>query len=107
MRVRERLKAAAVSLQQELEAYRLVLRDGRTPGLAKFLLGAAVFYTLMPFDVVPDFIPVVGQLDDVVIVPLLVVTALSLIPRGVVDECRWRVRETRATSSAGSGDREA
>ena len=52
------------------------------------LLGAAVGYTLLPFDLIPDFIPVLGHLDDLVVVPLLVVAAMKLVPVDVVLECR-------------------
>ena len=58
-------------------------------------MGAAVGYTVMPFDLVPDFLPVVGHLDDLVVVPLLVVAAVKLVPPWVIDECRSVVGEAR------------
>lgn len=90
MPLRERLQAVARQFKRELAVYRLVLADERTPRVAKILLGAAVGYLLLPFDLIPDFIPVIGQLDDLLIVPGLVVLALRLIPADVVEDCRKR-----------------
>ena len=56
--------------------------------MAKVLIGAAIAYALSPIDLIPDFIPVLGHLDDLIIVPLLVYMALKLIPKDVVEECR-------------------
>ena len=86
------LKKVAGQLKQEFEVYRLVLRHPKTPVLAKIFLGLAIAYVLMPFDLIPDFIPVIGQLDDLVIVPLLVYVALKMIPNAVVSECREQIR---------------
>jgi uncharacterized membrane protein YkvA (DUF1232 family) len=86
------LKKVAAQLKQEFEVYRLVLKHPKTPFIAKILLGLAIGYVLMPFDLIPDFIPVIGQLDDVVIVPLLVYMALKMIPDGVVNECRKQIK---------------
>lgn len=86
------LKRIAGQLKQEFEVYRLALRHPQTPVLAKIFLGLAIGYVLMPFDLIPDFIPVIGQLDDVVIVPLLVYVALKMIPELVMTECRERVK---------------
>ena len=83
-----RLKAAGALLKREVRVYRLVLRHERTPILAKLLLALAVGYVLMPFDLIPDFIPILGHLDDLVIVPGLVILALKMVPPEVVDECR-------------------
>lgn len=85
------LRDTAARFKKELAVYRLVLKHPKTPLLAKMLLGLAVAYALMPFDLIPDFIPVIGHLDDLVIVPGLVVLALWLIPKGLVAECRREV----------------
>lgn len=85
------LKAVARTLKRELRVYQLVLKDSRTPKLAKWLLGLAVGYALLPFDLIPDFIPVIGHLDDVIIVPVLILLALKLIPAEIIVECRAKV----------------
>lgn len=72
--------------------YRLILADPRTPRFPKILLGLALGYALLPFDLIPDFLPVIGQLDDLVIVPGLVLLALKYIPKEVVEDCRKRER---------------
>jgi uncharacterized membrane protein YkvA (DUF1232 family) len=84
--------------KREFRMCQLVLRDPRTPRVAKFLLGLAVGYVLLPFDLIPDFIPVLGCLDDVVIVPGLVWLALKLTPDEIVAEYRQE-----ACAAIGSG----
>jgi uncharacterized membrane protein YkvA (DUF1232 family) len=84
----DRLKTIGRTVKRELVVYQLVRKDERTPKLAKWLLGLAIGYTLLPFDLIPDFIPVIGHLDDVIIVPALVIVALKLIPENVLAECR-------------------
>jgi len=86
-----RLKAVGKTLKRELRVYQLVRKDARTPKPAKWLLGLAVGYALLPFDLIPDFIPVIGHLDDVIIVSALVIIALKLVPAEVVADCRSRV----------------
>ena len=75
-------------LKDEFKFYRAVMADPRCPGSAKLLLGAAVAYVLSPVDLIPDFIPVLGQMDDLIIVPLLIRLALKRIPRELLDEHR-------------------
>jgi uncharacterized membrane protein YkvA (DUF1232 family) len=87
----DRMRDVARSLKREVRVYRRVLKDPRTPFLAKVLLGLAVGYVLLPFDLIPDFIPVVGHLDDVIIVPALVILAMKLIPENVIAEHRRKV----------------
>jgi uncharacterized membrane protein YkvA (DUF1232 family) len=87
-----KLKMVAASLKRELSVYRLVLKDPRTPRIPKILLWLAVGYLLLPFDFIPDWIPIIGHLDDVVIVPLLILVAFRFIPKAVIDESRQKVR---------------
>ena len=87
----DELKSVGRTLKHEIKVYQLVLNDSRTPKLAKVLLGLAVGYALLPFDFIPDFILVVGYLDDAIIVPLLVVLALKMVPTAVLADCRRRV----------------
>lgn len=91
--LRKKLRAAQMSLKREMHFLRLVLRDPRTPRAAKVLLGLAIGYALSPIDLIPDFIPLIGHLDDAVIIPALALLALRLVPREVVEECRLRAGE--------------
>ena len=90
----EKLKALAAHLKQEFEVYRLVLKHPETPLIAKFFLGLAVGYLLMPFDLIPDFIPVIGQLDELVIIPILLYLALLFIPKRIIQSCREQVNKS-------------
>src|SRR5437868_14513486 len=81
----------AKSFKRELAVYRRVFADPRTPVTAKVFLGLAVGYLCMPFDLIPDFIPVLGYLDDAVIVPALVYAAVRLIPQDLLTEHRANV----------------
>jgi uncharacterized membrane protein YkvA (DUF1232 family) len=94
--VLEKLKSLAKQLKQELAVYRLVLKHPQTPWLAKCLLWLAVGYLLLPFDLIPDFIPILGQLDELVIIPALLYFALLLIPHSVVQACREQVQHAAA-----------
>ena len=89
--MRARLRQIAHSLKRELKVYRAVARHPRTPRLAKTLLLAALAYVALPFDLIPDFLPVVGHVDDLIIVPGLIAIAIWLIPAEVVAECRASV----------------
>jgi uncharacterized membrane protein YkvA (DUF1232 family) len=91
-RMFDRLKTTARAITHEVKVYRLVFQDRRTPKLAKVLLGIALGYAALPFDLIPDFIPIIGQIDDLIIVPALVITAMKLVPQEVVDDCRARAR---------------
>lgn len=86
----EQLRAIGKSIKAEITMYRLVLADRRTPVAARILLSLAVGYLLLPFDLIPDFLPIVGHLDDAVIVPALVVLAVKMIPTDVLEEARIR-----------------
>jgi uncharacterized membrane protein YkvA (DUF1232 family) len=83
---RERIK----KLNSEVFALYLAFRDKRCPWYAKVWIGLVIGYAVSPIDLIPDFIPVLGQIDDLIIVPAGIAVALKMIPKGVMDECRQR-----------------
>ena len=87
----EQLKQRARELKREVFALFLAARHPRTPWYAKVLLLAIVAYAVSPIDLIPDFVPVLGLLDDVILLPLGIALALKMIPRAVIEECRGRV----------------
>jgi len=89
----DRLRERARALKRETTALYLACRDPRTPWLAKVVAAAVVTYALSPIDLIPDFIPVLGYLDDLVIVPAGLLLALRLVPPDVMADCRERARE--------------
>jgi uncharacterized membrane protein YkvA (DUF1232 family) len=84
----EKFKQIAAKLKDEFEFYRCLQKHPQTPLLAKALLWLAIAYLLMPFDLIPDFLPVIGQLDDLVVIPLLLYCALKLTPKNVIAACK-------------------
>jgi len=88
MGLRVQLAALASRFKQEVLFYRALHAHPETPWLAKALLWLALGYLVLPFDLIPDFIPVIGQLDELVIIPLLLYLALKLIPVGLRQACR-------------------
>ena len=88
----EKLKRRARLLKEETYGLYLAARDPRTPWYAKLLVAAIVAYALSPIDLIPDFIPVLGYLDDLVLIPLGILLALKLIPPQVMADCRMRTQ---------------
>jgi uncharacterized membrane protein YkvA (DUF1232 family) len=86
----ETLKRRARELKREVAALFLAMRHPRTPWYAKLLLLAIVAYALSPIDLIPDFVPVIGLLDDIVLLPLAIALVLRMIPETVIAECRAR-----------------
>ena len=86
----DRLKQQARRLKEQTYALYLVARDPRTPWFAKLLAGAVVAYALSPIDLIPDFIPVLGYLDDLILLPLGIWCAVRLVPAEVLDDARER-----------------
>jgi uncharacterized membrane protein YkvA (DUF1232 family) len=84
------LKVRARQMKIELIALRLAAHDPRTPRLAKLLVVGAIAYALSPIDLIPDFIPVIGWLDDLILVPAALALAVRLIPAEVLADCRAR-----------------
>lgn len=77
------LKSRAEKLKTELPAVFLALKDRETPVICKVLAAITVVYALSPVDLIPDFIPVIGYLDDLIILPALIALTVKLIPRAV------------------------
>jgi len=85
-----RIKTWARNLKRDAHAIYLASRDPRVPWYAKVLAIAVAAYALSPIDLIPDFIPIVGYLDDLVVVPLGIWLVVSLIPDEVMVECRTK-----------------
>ncbi|MFD1881038.1 YkvA family protein [Paracoccus pacificus] len=102
--VMDRLKAWARRLKRDVVALWIAARDPRTPLAAKLLAGAVAAYALSPIDLIPDFIPVLGYLDDLLIVPLGIMIAVRLIPPPLMAAFREMAeqRRTRPRSLAGA-----
>jgi uncharacterized membrane protein YkvA (DUF1232 family) len=83
-----RLRAWARALKTEIHALGLAARDRRTPWYAKAVIACVVGYALSPIDLVPDPIPVLGYLDDVILLPLGIALAIRLVPAAVMADCR-------------------
>jgi len=88
--VLEGLKDRAGRLKADTYALYLVARDPRTPWYAKLLAAVIAAYAFSPIDLIPDFVPVVGYLDDLVIVPVGIWAAIKLVPPEVLVDCRAR-----------------
>lgn len=87
------LKERAEKLKTDIPALFLALKHKRTPVIAKILAGITVAYALSPVDLIPDFIPVFGYLDDVILLPALIALTVRLIPEDVLTECREQAKE--------------
>lgn len=82
------LKERARKLKQDVPAVFLALKGRYTPLLAKILAGVTVAYALSPIDLIPDFVPVLGYLDDVLLLPALIALTVKLIPNKVWVRCQ-------------------
>jgi uncharacterized membrane protein YkvA (DUF1232 family) len=88
MKLGNKLKQIADQLKAEFKFYQRLQKHPQTPKFAKALLWLAVGYVLMPFDLIPDFLPIIGQLDELVVIPLLLYFALKLTPPEIILECK-------------------
>ncbi len=82
------LKERAKQLKTDIPAVFIAIRKKETPALAKITAGVTVAYALSPIDLIPDFIPVLGYLDDLIVLPALVALTVKLIPQEVFEQCR-------------------
>lgn len=87
------LKERARQLKTELHALYLAYKDPRVPWYAKVAVACVVGYAFSPIDLIPDFIPVLGYLDDLILIPAGIALALRLIPADVMDEYRQKAQE--------------
>ena len=94
MKALERWKRRAGQLKVEVYALYLACKDPRVPWCAKALAAVVVGHTLSPIDLIPDFIPVLGYLDDLLLAPLGIALTLKMIPQAVMDECREKAQKT-------------
>ncbi len=97
------LRRRSRALKADTYVLYLAARHPGTPWYAKLLVAAIVAYAFSPIDLIPDFIPVLGLLDDLVLIPLGIVLAIRLVPLAVLAECRARAHERRKLVSRVAG----
>src|ERR687884_295408 len=96
MAVIARLRSRARELKRELIALALAVRHPRTPWYSRLIVAGCVAYALTPVDLIPDAIPIVGFIDDLIFIPLAIALAVRFIPAPVLADCRARSREIEA-----------
>ena len=85
-------KERAAALKTDIPAVFLALKAKETPLIAKIAAGITVAYALSPIDLIPDFVPILGYLDDVILLPALVSLTLKLIPSDIMEACRTQAK---------------
>jgi len=88
-----KLKEKLLELKQYITALYLAYKRKDVPILAKILIAIIIVYALSPIDLIPDFIPVLGYLDDLIILPVLIYFAIKLIPQNILDECKEEAKD--------------
>jgi len=96
-------KTRAKLLKRDVYALYLCSRHPKTPLYAKLFALLIVSYALSPIDLIPDFIPVLGYLDDLILIPLGITFLINIIPKDVLDECRLRAQWPPAEKSKWTG----
>lgn len=94
-----RLRAWASRLKIDVLALYLAARHPRVPIAAKLVAAAVAAYALSPIDLIPDFVPILGALDDLILVPLGIALAVRLVPPGIMRECRTQATRMSARRS--------
>lgn len=84
----KKLKEWAKKLKKNINLLCRVYMHKKTPWYAKILIAAVIAYALSPIDLIPDFIPVLGYLDDLILIPGGIALSFKLIPKDVIEECR-------------------
>ena len=85
-------KRRARQLKTEIDAVYLAYKDPRVPWYAKLFIACVIGYALSPIDLIPDFIPVIGYLDDLILIPLAIAMVVKMIPPTVLAECREKAQ---------------
>ena len=102
-KVMENLLARAKALKNEIYALAIALRDPRTPLYAKAWVLVVVMYALSPIDLIPDFIPILGSLDDLLLLPLGIALAIKLVPATVMADARLAATQSAGTALGRAG----
>lgn len=89
------LKQKAKEIKKNLTAIFIAFKKSETPWYAKIIMGITIGYALSPIDIIPDFIPVLGYLDDLIILPLLIILSVKLIPREIMEESLAEAENTQ------------
>jgi uncharacterized membrane protein YkvA (DUF1232 family) len=97
------LKERARLLKRETLTLYFAVRDPRTPWYAKLVAAGVVAYALSPIDLIPDFIPVLGYLDDLIIVPAGIALVLRMVPANVLSDCREKASQQAARPISRTG----
>ncbi len=93
MEIIKKGKGSARKLQQELHAVYLACRDPGTPWYAKALGACVISYALSPIDLIPDFIPILGYVDELLLLPLGIAAVRRMIPPAILADCRLKAKE--------------
>ncbi len=93
------LKKKANEIKKNIIVLNIAFKKKETPWYAKVMAGITIGYALSPIDLVPDFIPVLGYLDDIVILPLLILLTIKLIPYSIIEAAKLEAEEMRQDRS--------
>lgn len=97
----DELKRKAVDLSKNLYILYLAYKHPKTPIYAKLWAGIVIAYALSPVDLIPDFIPILGYLDDLVLIPAGIAIAIKLIPKEVLEECKEKEADMKDAKKKG------
>lgn len=104
MSIKLKVKEIKKDLKNHIKLFKAIYGDKRTPRAAKFCLWGAMVYLTSPIDLIPDFIPIFGQLDDIIMIPGLLFLAIMLIPKEVYKEHHDRIMpHAKGKGPAGKG----
>ncbi len=82
------LTGRAKKLKSDIPAVFIALNKKETPVIAKIFAGITIVYALSPIDLIPDFIPLIGFLDDIILLPILIAITIKFIPKEIFEQCR-------------------